>query len=141
MDLVIFLIGVQSTLLFLLGFYTATFRVQAAKIKNEEKLKLLEIKLNNANRSHGNQAEFGPTICILFYLIKTLIPNYGSVLSGIMIALTVGRFLHCFGLLLNAKGFSRPRFIGASLTFSLGFLLSVIIILQSMNILPPIFLQ
>ncbi|WP_062269383.1 MAPEG family protein [Endozoicomonas arenosclerae] len=90
--------------------------------------------LYKAQRAHGNTIEYAPILAILFYVLGQSQP--ADWVNWTMILVTACRYLLVLGLLLPAT-MAKPnpmRFVGALGTYIGGLVLSVVLLLNALNI-------
>jgi uncharacterized protein len=123
--------GALALLLFVLGALVSGLRAKYWQVIGVPSHP--DHSLTRAIRSHGNTAEYVPTLCVLFLLVGSLAPTTTNL--WLIVAATIGRFALAIGLF-SAKTLSRPsvlRGIGAFVTYSAGTWLAVVLILVAMH--------
>ena len=117
--------SILAAMLFALGFNVSTARGVAAKTGGSQFTNDPASGLFKAIRSHGNAAEYLPTLIVLFLLVGARSP--AAVAIPFIAGATAARLVHAYGLLTSPSLATptRSRLIGAIGTYLFGIGLAV----------------
>src|SRR5436305_7903058 len=117
--------AILGAMLFLLGFNVSRMRGVTGKAGGDQMPTDPASRLLIAIRTHGNAAEYVPTLIILFLLVGLRSPEWVAI--PLIVGATLSRVMHAYGLLTapSMATKSQFRFVGAIGTYIFGFLLAV----------------
>lgn len=125
MTVAIICTAVLAAMVFLLGANVTRQRVVTGKAHGSQQPVDPASPLLIAVRAHGNAAEYVPVLIVLFLLVGARSPGWVAV--PLIIAATVARLLHAYGML-SSSSLAAPttlREVGAGATYLSGVGLAV----------------
>lgn len=121
-----FYAGVLGLLYLVLSLRVVQFRRRGISLGNGG-----DVRMTRVIRGHGNFAEYVPLILLMMLILESgRMSPY--VLHGLGIALVAGRLLHGYALSFTVH-FRKGRLLGATLTFAVLLVATVLCLLQGLR--------